>query len=131
MRTFLCMYFVVLIFFCDGRLLPLMRVLPVRRHNRRGPNGPEVGDQNQWALPPNVKLTKREKRMMVATVMNIAVLVLFQTHVYEFVGKFFLQKKGGPIGLRPTCAIARIVMLWWDEQSHVASSNLTTEEKAR
>ena len=71
--------------------------------------------------------------MVVATVMKIAVLVLFRTHVYEFGGKFFLQKKGGPIGLRSTCAIARIIMLWWDEQfmSLVAKSNLTTEEQVR
>ena len=60
-------------------------------------------------------------------------LVLFRTHVYEFGGKFYLQKKGGPIGLRSTCAIARIVMLWWDEKflALVASSNLSLEEKAR
>ena len=62
--------------------------------------------------------------MMVATAMKLAVLVLFRTHVYEFGGMFLLQKKGGPIGLSFSCAIARIVMLWWDEQfmSLVASS---------
>ena len=73
---------------------------------------PEVGHQQQWVLPPRVRLTAREKRMIIARVMKIAVLVLLRTHVYEFGGKFFLQKKGGPIGLRSTCAIARIVMLW-------------------
>ena len=40
--------------------------------------------------------------------------VLFTTHVYKFGGKFFLQKDGGPIGLRGTCAIARMVMCLWD-----------------
>ena len=36
------------------------------------------------------------------------------THPYSFNGKTFLQKAGGPIGLRDTCAIARVVMNTWD-----------------
>ena len=92
----------------ECRLSPLRRILQRRRHNNgvrpgvtgEDPMGPEVGNQDQWAYPPNVKLTTREKRMVVATVMKIAVLVLFRTHVYEFGGKFYLQRKGGPIGLR-------------------------------
>ena len=59
---------------------------------------------------------KKEKRMVIATVMKKAVLMLFQSHVYSFGGKFFLQKKGGPIGLRSTCSIARIAMLDWDRK---------------
>ena len=53
--------------------------------------------------------------------------------MYEFGGKFFLQHKGGHIGLRSTCCIARIVMLWWDEKllSLIAKNNLTLEQKAR
>ena len=80
-----------------------------------------------------MRLTTREKRMIIATVMKIAVLVLFRTHVYEFGGKFFLQRKGGPIGFRSTCCIARIVMLWWDEKllSLIAKNNHTLEQKAR
>ena len=125
----------------ECRTLPLRRILPRRRHHngtRPGvtgvdPRGPEAGNQDQWKFPPGVKLTEKEKRMIVATVMKIAVMVLFRTHVYEFGGKFFLQKKGGPIGLRSTCAIARIVMLWWDERflALVAANNLTLEEQAR
>ena len=44
-----------------------------------------------------------------------------------------LQKKGGPICLSSTCAIAWIVMLWWDERlpSLVARNNLTLKQKAR
>ena len=40
------------------------------------------GEQNQWSFPPNVRLTARKKRIIFATVMKIAVLVLFKTHVY-------------------------------------------------
>jgi hypothetical protein len=125
----------------ECRISPLKRILPIRRHDNgtrpgitgEDPIGPHPGDQNQWSFPPNVRLTTREKRMIIATVMKIAVLVLFRTHVYEFGGKFFLQRKGGPIGLRSTCCIARIVMLWWDEKllSLIAKNNLTLEQKAR
>ena len=47
--------------------------------------------------------------------------------------KFYLQQQGGPIGLRSTCCIARIVMRWWDRQltEVMAKSNLTVEEKVR
>ena len=85
----------------ECRLSPLRRILPVRSSNKGvrpgvtgvDPMGPEVGDQQQWVLPPRVRLTIRKKRMIVATVMKIAVIILFRTHVYEFGGKFFLQKK--------------------------------------
>ena len=82
----------------ECRLSPLRRILPRRRHHNgvwpgvtgEDPMGPEVGNQDQWAYSPNVQLTTREKRMVVATVMKIAVLVLFRTHMYEFGGKFYL-----------------------------------------
>ena len=80
----------------ECRTSPLRRILPRRRHvngvrpgvTGTDPLGPESGCQDQWKYPPNVKLTDREKRMIVATIMKIAVLVLFRTHVYEFGGKF-------------------------------------------
>ena len=80
-----------------------------------------------------ISLTKKEKRLLVATVLKIAVLMLFRSHVYSFGGKYYLQKAGGPIGLRSTCAIARLVMLWWDVEmmTLMSSNNLTVEQKAR
>ena len=44
----------------------------------------------------------------------IATEVLFTTHLYTFGGEAFKQLSGGPIGLRATCAIARLVMCIWD-----------------
>ena len=100
---------------------PLRRVLPRKRYvkgTRRevtgaGPMGPDSGDQIQWKFR-NVQLTDMEKRQIVAMVMKIAVKKLFTSHVYPFAGRYFRQKVGGPIGLRSTCAVARLVMLWWD-----------------
>ena len=54
--------------------------------------------------------------MILAESVRKAVLAIFKTHTYRFENKFFLQRKGGPIGLRSTCCIARLVMLWWDEE---------------
>ena len=39
-----------------------------------------------------------------------------QSHIYTFSGKLYKQKAGGPIGLRGTCAIARLVMQMWDSK---------------
>ena len=55
-----------------------------------------------------------EKNKIVATIIQIGVLVMMNTHLYSFNGKTFLQKEGGPIGLRSTCAVARVVMNEWD-----------------
>ena len=45
----------------------------------------------------------------------IAVECLFTTHLYTFGGEIFKQLDGGPIGLRGTCAIARLVMCIFDK----------------
>ena len=73
-----------------------------------------MGSQEQWIFP-NVVLSREDKRKILAAVVRIAVEVLFSTHLYTFGGKTFLQKKGGPIGLRATCAIARLAMSMWDK----------------
>ena len=59
--------------------------------------------------------------------MKKSVMAIFQTHTYRFAEKFFLQKRGGPIGLRSMCCVARLVMMWWDKEflEVVRKSNLT------
>jgi hypothetical protein len=42
---------------------------------------------------------------------------VMNTQQYSFNGQTFLQKAGGPIGLRATCAIARVVMKVWIQHS--------------
>ena len=73
----------------ECRLGPLGRVLPVRRYvkgSRPGVTGAgPMGNQEQWKFP-RVTLTGREKKLIVATVMRIAVLTLFRTHTYSFGG---------------------------------------------
>ena len=127
----------------ECRLGPLRRALPIRRYDHgtrpgisgEDPLGPEVGSQDQWKFP-NLKrkpLTEQEKKMVVAEVLRKSVLAIFKTHTYRFAEKFYLQRKGGPIGLRSTCCIARITMIWWDRQllELLRASNISLEECQR
>ena len=66
-----------------------------------------------WSFP-NFEMTELEERMVVATMVQIGVIVTMNTHLYSFDGRTFLQMAGGPIGLRATGAIARVVMNAWD-----------------
>ena len=101
----------------------LRRVLPIRRGKTgsrpgvtgKGPSGPTRGDQEQWKFPV-VTLTEREKKLIVAEVTKITTEVMFDHHLYTFCGRVYRQRRGGPIGLRGTCAIARLVMCYWDRQ---------------
>ena len=101
----------------------LKRVLPVRRGRTgvrpgvtgEGPMGGRRGDQEQWVFPA-VRPTEEERRRIVAEVIAITTEVMFKHHLYTFGGKTHRQKEGGPIGLRGTCAIARLTMCAWDRR---------------
>ena len=99
----------------------LRKVLPWRRKNHGtrpgvrgvGPKGPLVGDTEQWVFP-RVILTPEMKLEIIGTVLSIAITALFHQHYYSFGGRMFRQTKGGPIGLRGTCALARMIMQIFD-----------------
>ena len=57
-----------------------------------------------------------QKKRMVTKAMEIAVITIMDHHLYQFDGKVFRQKEGGPIGLEITGVLARLVMLWWDTE---------------
>ena len=46
-------------------------------------------------------------------VLEIAVNAILNNHVYKFGNKFYKQRQGGPIGLRLTGVVARLVMDGW------------------
>ena len=77
--------------------------------------GRKVGNQDQWIFP-EIVLTEVEKKRILAVVVRIGIEALFSTHLYTFGGEVFLQTKGGPIGLRATCGVARVLMNMWDEK---------------
>ena len=85
----------------------------------------DSGVQDQWIFPTlRNGLTAMEKRLVIAKVLKTSTLAMFKTHTYSFGGKYYLQVKGGPIGLKSTCCIARLVMLLWDDQLMVAMMKL-------
>ena len=51
---------------------------------------------------------------MLALAYAEGVRVVFKGHTYNFGDKFYLQLEGGPIGLRLTAMIARLICLWFD-----------------
>ena len=70
-------------------------------------------NEENWYFP-GVDLTELEKRLIVATVVKIGVLIMMNTHVYTWNGESYLQSAGCPIWLRITFAVARVVMNEWD-----------------
>ena len=124
----------------ECRTSELRRILPVRRGKtgtRPGvtgedPLGPNRGRTEQWKLP-KVTLTELDKRRIVATIIKIGVMTMFNSHVYTFGGRCYLQSKGGPIGLRSTCAVARVTMLDWDKKykKRLEDNNVEAEDNDR
>ena len=112
----------------------LRRVLPVRRKRKgsrpgvkgKGPMGMGRGDTEQWIFP-EITLTEEEKKLIIAEVWAITTEKMFHHHLYTFGGRTYRQRKGGPIGLRGTCAIARLVMCSWDRKWMEMMSNQGVE----
>jgi hypothetical protein len=118
----------------------LRRVLPWRRSNKGtrpgltgvGPLGAEADDEKQWKFP-GVELTAIEKKMIMSEVLRLSIELMFSTHIYSFGGKSYKQREGGPIGLRSTCALSRVVMARWDckWKARMTESNLRVEDDGR
>ena len=95
--------------------------------------GPHSNDEKLWHFPEGVELSDHEKRKVVAEVVAIGVRTMFATHVYNFGGRVFHQKVGGPIGLQSTGAIARVVMAMTDRRvkSKLIKDGIDTKLDAR
>ena len=51
----------------------------------------EGGKDTQWDFP-NVRLTALEKKKVIATVVQIGVILMFNSHIYQFGGQFCLYR---------------------------------------
>ena len=80
-----------------------------------GPKGQERGDQELWIFP-RVILEPWEKEEIISEVISLATRAMFNHQYYTFGGRVFHQKAGGPIGLRGTCSISRLVMQLYDNK---------------
>ena len=101
----------------EQRLSPLWKVLPRRTVTtgaRPGVTAPPNKEDN-WIFP-TLEYTAEQRRTIIATMVQVGCITMMNTHVYEWNGSLYHQQEGGPIGLRATCAIARIVMNYWDKK---------------
>ena len=118
----------------------LRKILPWRKSKKgcrpglkgAGPLGAEVNDEKQWQFP-QPELTKEMKKLVMSEVMRLSIELMFSTHIYSFGGRTYKQKEGGPIGLRSTCALSRVVMARWDVKwkERMEKSNLVIEDDGR
>ena len=59
---------------------------------------------------------RQEKMKLLAKFVELSVIEVFGAHVYEFGGRIYVQKDGGPIGLSLSGAIGRTTMAVWDRE---------------
>ena len=91
---------------------------------------------------PKMKIKKNEKsnwdkpkkypnqhilRKLVGSALEILILTVFGSHMYQFNGQFRLQLDGGATGLELTGELADLIMLWWDEEFLNQLKNLSVE----
>ena len=65
---------------------------------------------------PVSKPSQEQQVEMIAKCVEIAAKLVMRNHFYHFGEEIRKQAEGGPIGLELTTALARMVMIWWDEQ---------------
>ena len=58
-------------------------------------------------------MTTEQKKLLIGFVHEQLIKLIFSTHFFEWDGKIFLQKEGGPIGLRSVGPVSRILMDHW------------------
>ena len=75
--------------------------------------GTSIGENDKWTKMTR-NPTEEEKRIIVSRVVETAILVCMNTHIYQFGEDLYLQQSGGPIGMRFTAALASVVMKMWD-----------------
>ena len=91
-----------------------------RRNSRRGRPPTiltahlEEGESNRFWFPISPEaLSEDQKKLLLGCVIEQLVKVTFKTHFYEWEGCLYRQKQGGPIGLRATGPVSRVLMDQW------------------
>ena len=116
-----------------GDLSEVENILPWRK--KRGKGGVEPGMNNPemkgkkrgltkvWQFPA-AKPTEEQKKILQSRAAEIAVRTVWTNFCYEFGGEIFLQREGGPIGVRLTMACSRLVMQEWAGCWSLLTSNV-------
>ena len=93
----------------------IRKYLPIRKQRCNRGRKPSVASKKQedkWTWP-NRLIDNKTLKTLLGIGLGMAVKFLFENFVYTFGGKYFLQKKGAPIGARITMCVSRIVMQDW------------------
>ena len=101
------------------------KYIPRRRHkqgSRPGPTtaelgvkrkydslGEEIVGESKWVVKRKI-LTEKEKRKVLGKIVEIGTRLVFRNHVYQWGGRFYIQKEGGSIGLRLTGVAAKLTL---------------------
>ena len=83
--------------------------------NPRSLNASINRNMSMWSFRGGT-LTHAQKRRILSKIVQIATLVLMNTHSYSFAGKLYKQRRGAPIGLRASACLAKILMSTWDSK---------------
>ena len=70
-------------------------------------------DKSNWTFSAATP-SKAQEKVILAMIIEVGVLIVMNSHVYEFQGDCYLQCFGGPIGLAITAWLASIVMQCFD-----------------
>ena len=93
----------------------LWRYLPYRKKkggvepgmNSRGVKQ-DNEDNDQW-IWPKVEIPEQDRTELIGVMLEIGIRVMFRNLVYSFGGEYYLQTEGGPIGIRGTGAVSKLI----------------------
>ena len=84
--------------------------------------GERGGQAENLFHDPERRPTAQERRLMFALLLELMVMRVMKNHIYSFNGVNKLQQDGGPIGLKLSGAVAKVVMLSWSRRFVAAAS---------
>ena len=99
----------------------VQRLLPRRLVNRGPPQTIKTearyDKKERWWSPVSPeKLEDNQKKLVMGCVVQSMITTVFSNHFYEWDGQVFRQQDGGPIGLRATQPVSRIIMDFWAKE---------------
>ena len=99
----------------------------------RGPLQEEKNWESSLFYPPTRAMTRDEKTKVLSLCVQQGLLAALGTHLYTWHREVKEQQEGLPIGLDLTRAVARLVMLDWDQQflRLVRTNNITIHMYSR
>ena len=85
--------------------------------------GERGGQAENLFHDPERNPTPGERRQMLALLLEVMILKVMGNHAYSFNGINKLQLEGGPIGLKLSGALAKVVMLSWSRRFRTLTSS--------